>query len=390
MAASRGEHARVTNGTLIQHYEVLGEIGCGNFSKVYACRDTTAADKSCDIVALKLLKKEYSHDAKFENEILRALGSSNKVLNLQDHFYWNRHPCFVFPLKGGSLRTRALGVMRGHVTPLELRALAADMLTALSYLHFDVKLIHTDLKPENILLDSPQPTGKGLGEGYVVADFGSASFYRPEKLDADLISTRPYRAPEVILGCPWYFPVDMWSLGCILFEVYSGHKLFDANDDATHLSQMEMRLGPLPPTLTKGARNSRLFFDDKGALKRRLNDKVLPRVSEVLDAHPQLCDLIMSMLRYDPERRIQADSAAHHPFVSAVDFAVKKGLSPGRIAASRSLLTPLSSNVVLESANTPPPSTSVPKTVERAPKTDPSRLPAAGRVTREIRSTRLW
>lgn len=402
MAASRGEHARVTNGTLIHNrYEVLGEIGCGNFSKVYACRDNKA-DRSNDVCALKLLKKEYCHDAKFENEILRALTSqissgTEKVLTLNDHFYWNRFPCFVFPIMGGSLRTRRLGVERGLVSMDELRKLSIDMLTGLSFLHFKVNMIHTDLKPDNILLDTVLTSKDGLGDGWTIADFGSASFYRPEKLDVDLISTRPYRAPEVVMGSQWFYPTDMWSLGCILFEVYTGYKLFEATDDGSHLIQMEMRLGPLPPSLSQRARNSRKYFDARGSLLRRASDGTrIPRVSEVLASEPALCDLIMAMLRYEPERRIRADDALNHPFI----IGAKKSPSPGRIVSVpvRSHLSPLSNNAAKKVsaeyagfADVTPSLSSVPKGIDMSMgRVDPSRLPAAGKITRQVRPTRLW
>jgi serine/threonine protein kinase len=401
MAASRGEHARVTNGTLIHsRYEVLGEIGCGNFSKVYACRDTKAEGERDDVVALKLLKKEYCHDAKFENEILRALKAhtsdgSEKVLTLNEHFYWNRFPCFVFPIMGGNLRTRRLGVGRGYVSMEELRRLSVDMLSGLSFLHFRVGMVHTDLKPDNILLDSVLVSKEGLGDGWTIADFGSASFYKPEKLDTDLISTRPYRAPEVVMGGQWYYPTDMWSLGCILFEVYTGCKLFDAVDDGGHLAQMEMRLGPLPPSLSQRARNSRKYFDARGSLLRRAPDSTrLPRISEELSSEPALCDLIMAMLRYEPERRIRADDALHHPFI----VGSKKSPSPARRSVPvRSHLTPLNNNAakkfVIECADydaSPTPSlASIQKSVDIG-RVDPSRLPAAGKVTRQLRPTRLW
>ena len=59
-----------------------------------------------------------------------------------------------------------------------------------------------------------------------VIDFGSATF--DEQYHSTIVSTRHYRAPEVILGLGWTFPCDMWSCGCILVELATGDALFQA------------------------------------------------------------------------------------------------------------------------------------------------------------------
>jgi dual-specificity kinase len=102
----------------------------------------------------------------------------------------------------------------------------------------DLRLIHTDLKPENILLVSSEyikipdykflsrPTKDGSyfknlpkSSAIKLIDFGSTTF---EHQDHNyIVSTRHYRAPEVILGVGWNYPCDLWSIGCILVELCS-------------------------------------------------------------------------------------------------------------------------------------------------------------------------
>ena len=79
-------------------------------------------------------------------------------------------------------------------------------------------LIHSDLKPENIVfqLDSE--------EHVKVIDFGSATYIYEEC--QDYVQTRPYRAPEIIFGCDYNYAVDMWSVGCILYELLTSKVLF--------------------------------------------------------------------------------------------------------------------------------------------------------------------
>jgi len=75
-------------------------------------------------------------------------------------------------------------------------------------------------------------------------DFGLATF--DDEHHITIVTTRYYRAPEVILELGWSHPCDIWSIGCIIFELYCGYVLFQAHDDLVHLAMMEYILGQLP------------------------------------------------------------------------------------------------------------------------------------------------
>ena len=68
-------------------------------------------------------------------------------------------------------------------------------------------------------------------------DFGSATF--EEEYHSTVVSTRHYRAPEIILNLGWSYPCDIWSIGCILVEFYTGDALFQTHDNLEHLAMME-------------------------------------------------------------------------------------------------------------------------------------------------------
>ena len=72
-------------------------------------------------------------------------------------------------------------------------------------------------------------------------DFGSATF--EEEYHSSVVSTRHYRAPEIILGLGWSFPCDIWSIGCILVEFFTGDALFQTHDNLEHLAMMESVCG---------------------------------------------------------------------------------------------------------------------------------------------------
>lgn len=123
----------------------------------------------------------------------------------------------------------------------------------------DLNLIHTDLKPENILLcnsayqaftysrkipSSSSTVTRQAAQRKVLLDteirlidFGSATFQ--DEYHSSVVSTRHYRAPEIILGLGWSFPCDIWSIGCILVEFFTGDALFQTHDNLEHLAMME-------------------------------------------------------------------------------------------------------------------------------------------------------
>jgi serine/threonine protein kinase len=158
-----------------------------------------------------------------------------------------------------------------------VQAFARQLFKSVAFLH-GLTLVHTDLKPENILLvnGSYQEVDDGSGgksshkrarrkeassgrshharrildqSDIRLIDFGSAVFdseYHPA-----VVSTRHYRAPEIVLGLGWSYACDVWSIGCILVEFLTGCALFQTHDNLEHLAIMNKVLGPLPDDLIK-------------------------------------------------------------------------------------------------------------------------------------------
>lgn len=96
----------------------------------------------------------------------------------------------------------------------DIRKIAYQLLKSLEFLKKH-SIIHCDFKPENILLKKKSNKGE-----VKIIDFGSACF-EDEKLYS-YIQSRFYRAPEVLLGSGYSTSIDIWSLGCILAELYNG------------------------------------------------------------------------------------------------------------------------------------------------------------------------
>jgi serine/threonine protein kinase len=146
------------------------------------------------------------------------------------------------------------------------------------------------------------------------------------------IQSRSYRAPEVILGCPYDQRIDLWSLGCILAELYTGQVLFENQSVPSLLSRMISILGPFDVPLLRQGRLSRHYFTRNNQLYERhesqLSDGTVRVTAQVLrppvsslDAQLVGCEstsflsLLSALLSQDPERRPTAAQALHHPFL---------------------------------------------------------------------------
>jgi dual specificity tyrosine-phosphorylation-regulated kinase 2/3/4 len=115
-----------------------------------------------------------------------------------------------------------------------LRRIAIQILQALSFMRRH-KIIHCDLKPENILLKQPDRSG------IKIIDLGSSCF-DSEKLYT-YIQSRYYRCPEVILGYSYDMAIDMWSFGCIIFELYTGFPCYPGESEKDQLQRIMEVLG---------------------------------------------------------------------------------------------------------------------------------------------------
>jgi dual specificity tyrosine-phosphorylation-regulated kinase 2/3/4 len=116
-------------------------------------------------------------------------------------------------------------------------------------------ICHCDMKPENILLRKINKSG------IKIIDFGSGCFEN-EKIYT-YIQSRFYRAPEIVLGIPYTTSIDMWSYGCILFELYMGYPLFPGEDEKEHMAMMMEIKGVPPRSVLARATRRKVFFDDE-------------------------------------------------------------------------------------------------------------------------------
>jgi dual specificity tyrosine-phosphorylation-regulated kinase 2/3/4 len=113
-------------------------------------------------------------------------------------------------------------------------------------------VIHCDLKPENIMLSHPAKSS------IKVIDFGSSCF-ESERVYT-YIQSRFYRSPEVILGLSYHKAIDMWSVGCIAAELYTGLPLFPGENEQEQLSCIMETMGLPDRHLIERCSRRKLFF----------------------------------------------------------------------------------------------------------------------------------
>ena len=188
------------------------------------------------------------------------------------------------------------------------------------------KVIHCDLKPENILLTHP------LHSEIKVIDFGSSCFEN-EKVYT-YIQSRFYRSPEVVLGMTYGMPIDMWSVGCILAELFTGVPIFPGENEQEQLACIMEVFGPPEKHLIEKSSRKKLFFDSLGkprltvsskGRRRRPSSKTLQQVLKCDD--DPFIDFLARCLRWDPDRRMKPDEAIRHEFITGQ----KSSMAPVRM-----------------------------------------------------------
>ncbi|NWZ46576.1 SRPK kinase, partial [Haliaeetus albicilla] len=390
-----GGHHPVREGEVFNtRYQALCKLGCGTFATVWLCQDMRRKKH----VAVKVLKSRegFAEAAQDEVALLRCVSSVKKkdragenIVCLLDDFRMigeNGFHILLLRALGPSLRC-LMGNYAAQGLPLPfVKKSLQQVLAGLHFLHKRCRIIHADIKPENILLygrdkslqrllpamlDCDQrrelglkgaggDLGNGLEESDLmsievkIADLGSACWtYKPFSKE---IQTQPYRALEVLLGLDYGTPADIWSTGCLAFEMATGECLFDpqpgkyfSRDDGRtpsalfisptevsqplyldafslrldHVARIIELLGRIPPQIAFSWNKSTKFFSRPGALLRisRLSPRSLHSI--LAERHhwtkhevTPFTSFLLPALQYAPDRRATAAQCLQHAWLS--------------------------------------------------------------------------
>lgn len=274
---SLGSYIHVAHDHIAYRYEMLKVIGKGSFGSVIRAYD----HKNLRTVALKMVRneKKFHTQAQTEINILKQLrqkdvDNSMNVVHMYEHFIFREHTCITFELLSLNLYELTRKNKFAGFSVQLVRRFAYSILKCLEALQ-EHRIIHCDLKPENVLLKQQSRSG------IKVIDFGSSCFEN-QRIHS-YIQSRFYRAPETILAANYGLPIDMWSLGCILAELVTGHPLLPGEDEGDQLACIIELLGRPPTSLLQQSRACRVkqFFSSKG-YPRYCATEVLPNGQVVL------------------------------------------------------------------------------------------------------------
>mmetsp|Transcript_199 Transcript_199/g.436 ORF Transcript_199/g.436 Transcript_199/m.436 type:complete len:489 (+) Transcript_199:212-1678(+) len=298
-------------------YTIVKCLGAGVYGKVFDCRDEENPNVN---VAIKAVRSEpaYRDAARREIRALKRIGVHEVCARMLRDFDYKGHICIVQEKIGGGTifeRLKATGGFSLHAT----QCMTKQLLAGLEHIHKN-GMIHTDIKTDNLMINGHDASGAPLVK---IVDLGSAIFRSDPH--PDMIGTKEYRAPEAVLQAGYSTPADVWALGCSVFEIFTGKKLFDFEHEITQLHMIEGVLGAkIPMELIRKGYFRRNKFNQHLIQDTRMElafpqsselSKITGAVALTTDVkHPELANLLRWMLHLDPAQRPTATALPGHSF----------------------------------------------------------------------------
>jgi dual specificity tyrosine-phosphorylation-regulated kinase 2/3/4 len=265
---------------LVFRYEIKGLLGIGLDFKAYEAFDWKGKFK----VVLKLIKSQDYITKSIEIEVLKLFENKKPPVpynKLIDTFYHLEHFFVVVKFLGPPLSCKNLKLS-------EIFKYSLDILASLSFLHHN-SIIYKNLQPDNILIGY---NSKATLINYSKSCYkGQCSHNSTQKIS--------YKPPEVLLKLPCTDKSDIWSFGCVLFEMCTGKALFSVESERDLLKEMIKVIGLPPKSLLNGLNtlnNSENFnLDYKSSIEHQLNG-----------THPEIITFIKTCIEWDSEKRISS------------------------------------------------------------------------------------
>jgi len=352
-------------------YRIICKLGWGGGSTVWLVRDLHATEEVAEYAALKISVKNRASNREVAllHRIAKADPASrglSYIRVLRDAFNIEgpegTHSCMVFPPMREPLNVLQRRMKGSCFSFRSVRYYVKVLLLVLSYLHDTCNIVHTDIKPENILV--------GFEKTYMLSDIEEEErlFPGPRKLlptrviykslldfgpprsivgtpnltDFDLavpistggcyfhnIQLNPYRAPEVTLGQAWWYPVDVWSVAVMSWELLENRPLCSGRDkngqfsSERQIAELVGLLGTPPNGFTMQGQRRRNFFDDHGELLPIIHELIPQTSLEDTISHisgeekREFLRFMRRILQWAPEDRPTATELLQDPFMTA-------------------------------------------------------------------------
>ncbi|XP_048877573.1 cyclin-dependent kinase 18 [Brienomyrus brachyistius] len=288
----------------LETYVKLGKLGEGTYATVFKGRSKLTEN----LVALKEIRLEHEEGAPCtairEVSLLKNLKHAN-IVTLHDIIHTDRSLTLVFEYLDSDLK-QYMDNCGNLMSMNNVKIFMFQLLRGLSYCHTR-KILHRDLKPQNLLINDK-------GE-LKLADFGLARAKSvPTKTYSNEVVTLWYRPPDVLLGSTEYStPIDMWGVGCILFEMATGRPMFPGSTVKEELHFI-FRLMGTPneenwPGITANEEFRSYLFPQYRAQ---------PLINHVPRLDTEGIDLLSSLLLYETRERISAEASLKHPYFKSL------------------------------------------------------------------------
>ncbi|EAN90342.1 putative serine/threonine kinase [Trypanosoma cruzi] len=302
-------------------------LGTGTYGRVLRCNDVLTGRQ----VAVKVSQRDaaYRRSAMNEIRVLQLLSHTDNALKMFDFFEDSGHLCIASEL----LCTDFYEVLRKNgFQPLSLdtvRIVGERVLRALAELH-KAGYMHCDIKPANVMLRFNETDRSNLSDftKTCLIDFGAArQFHENTYYD---VQSLWYRAPEVMLGLPYTSHIDSWSVGCLLFELYTGKPLFAGENPREQMTSIMCTVG-MPPmeAFSSGANVEKLQLpclamdvNAEANLRNliasyRCNNTGFNHSYQLVGEESAFVNLLCALLQPDVRWRLSCTDALHHAFFTS-------------------------------------------------------------------------
>ncbi|KAJ3232931.1 hypothetical protein HDU78_006795 [Chytriomyces hyalinus] len=293
--------------TRLEDYRLMCKLGEGTFSEVLKVKHK----RTGQISAMKRFRKHFNSFEEIEGlreiQALRRLNPHPHIVDLEDVIFEPRNGVLSLNFELMDCNLYEL-ISRKNLLMTESKAkmYMHQICKGLEYIH-GKGIFHRDIKPENILVKD---------FNIKIADFGSCRGIHSKQPYTEYIATRWYRPPECLLCDGIYtYKMDIWSAGCVLYEVISKAPLFPGANELDQIHRIHNIMGTPSPKLLKQMLGSRA-----SSPKFQFTPKEGTGIKTLLPYVSQEClDMIHALLIYNPDDRISAKEALKHAFFKDIN-----------------------------------------------------------------------
>ncbi|KAJ3247094.1 hypothetical protein HDU77_008716, partial [Chytriomyces hyalinus] len=295
------------SATRLEDFRLMCKLGEGTFSEVLKVKHK----RTGQISAMKRFRKHFNSFEEIEGlreiQALRRLNPHPHIVDLEDVIFEPRNGVLSLNFELMDCNLYEL-ISRKNLLMTESKAkmYMHQICKGLEYIH-GKGIFHRDIKPENILVKD---------FNIKIADFGSCRGIHSKQPYTEYIATRWYRPPECLLCDGIYtFKMDIWSAGCVLYEVISKAPLFPGANELDQIHRIHNIMGTPSPKLLK-----QMLGNRASSPKFQFTPKEGTGIKTLLPYVSQEClDIIHALLIYNPDDRISAKEALKHAFFKDIN-----------------------------------------------------------------------